>query len=155
LIFTSGDVSDETALRIHFGMSGSIHTDGPDPTYLSSKKLALSLHFPAGARLRVFDSTVTVTDAAAARAKVQANQNKDVCAPTPVWDEAAAFNSLRAAPPSLDIATAVLDQDQSPGTGNIIKNGTPPPPPPPQPQPPLTPQPAHPPRGAPPGRRVS
>jgi formamidopyrimidine-DNA glycosylase len=111
------------AVRLHFGMSGSIHLTGDAEPRSSNKQLSLCIHFAGGTRLKVFDSTVSSAETTVARLKIAANRSRDVCAPETIWDEAAATTALiGAAVDSPDIATAVLDQDVLPGAGNIIKN---------------------------------
>ncbi|GMH96960.1 hypothetical protein TrST_g6272 [Triparma strigata] len=130
LFFQSTESKDKTestvesCVRVHFGMSGSVHIDGPEPRNIKSKQLTLSLHFSdPPSRLRIFDSTVSVSSPSAARSKILSHRSRDVCSPSDVWIESSAFAALRAAsPPTTDLASAILDQDISPGTGNIIKN---------------------------------
>ena len=81
-----------TAIRVHFGMSGSLFLDDAKPTY-ANKSLALQLHItPDRASLRFFDATCSIVDAAAARAKVVAGAPRDVCAPG--FDAASAVAAL-------------------------------------------------------------
>lgn len=120
---TDSSSSSEYAIRLHFGMNGSIHITGQEPYSLKKRKLTICLHFSnGGGRFRSFNSTCTSVDAEVARDKVAANQSRDVCSPESIYDENKSFQVLRAATPEIDIATAILDQDISPGTGNIIKN---------------------------------
>lgn len=111
----------ETAVRLHFGMSGSLLLDGAAPR--SPRALEqFRCHLDGGRSLAVFgDATtggVTRADAAAARAKVAARAHLDVCSDR--FDAARAAERL-AREGSKAIAAALMDQNVSPGTGNIIK----------------------------------
>ena len=122
LLFASADGGEGTAIRVHFGMSGSCYVDGARPAH-NSKTLTLLVVFDgAGSALRFYDATCAVADASAARAKVAASAARDVCAPA--FERAAALAALdanaRAAPRRM-LADALLDQALLPGCGNIIK----------------------------------
>ena len=111
----------EHAVRLHFGMSGSLKVDAKTPGYGAR---ALRCAFDGGRTLEVFNTgeyggVHAARDVAKVREKVFTRTSLDVC--SEAFDPAAAAARL-ARETSKTIAVAVMDQSVSPGTGNIIKN---------------------------------
>eukprot|EP00756_Hemistasia_phaeocysticola_P057176 Hpha_TRINITY_DN33805_c0_g1::TRINITY_DN33805_c0_g1_i1::g.27495::m.27495/K10569/NEIL3; endonuclease VIII-like 3 len=121
LVFSEEEV--EYAIRLHFGMSGSLHLGTTRPRSNRARE-ALRLTFEGDRDLAVFSDGDTggvrreegVEDI---RCLVVSRSHLDVCNPD--------FDPLRAAEwvanrgEGRNIATALLDQSLSPGTGNIIQ----------------------------------
>ena len=111
----------EHAMRLHFGMSGSLKVDSKAPGYGAR---ALRCTFEGGRTLDVYNvgeygGVHPARDVRNVREKAFTRTSLDVCAD--------AFNSTVAAArlareTNKPIAVAVMDQSVSPGTGNIIKN---------------------------------
>ena len=111
----------EHAVRVHFGMSGSLKVDSKAPGYGAR---ALRCSFDGGRKIEVFNTgeyggVHAARDVAKVREKVFTRTSLDVC--SDAFDPAAAAARL-ARETSKTIAVAVMDQSVSPGTGNIIKN---------------------------------
>lgn len=105
----------ETAVRLHFGMNGSLHVDASEPRF-SGATLTLGLVFEGGHRLRAFQSTACVEPrAAAVRAKHEDGAGRDVCAEDAVFDHLACVAAVARQPPSALICDVVLDQAILPG----------------------------------------
>ena len=126
-----GATPDETAVRCHFGMAGSLHCGNTLPPSLSKgrKQLTLLVRFEpatgnelqsAACELRVHDSTAVLGDAPSARESVRTAQEREVC--SPFFDTDAALSAVTTAPPGWMVADVLLDQSRLPGVGNIIKN---------------------------------
>ena len=110
----------EHAVRLHFGMSGSLKVDAKTPGYGAR---ALRCAFDGGRTLEVFNvgeygGVHAARDAAKVREKVFTRTSLDVC--SEAFDPAAA--AARLARETSTVAVAVMNQGVSPGTGNIIKN---------------------------------
>jgi formamidopyrimidine-DNA glycosylase len=119
----------ESALRLHFGMSGSLRLEAA-PRF-AGPKLSVRLDFDAlvggsgssenvGGVISCFDTSVSSVDAAATRAKVAASQHLDVCSAH--FNARQAATQLKARATHKLLADALLDQAVLPGSGNIIKN---------------------------------
>ena len=117
----------ETAVRCHFGMSGSLLFDAAKPRSARAVEILRADFEPsAGGRARslaVFGDGSTGAacraDAASARARVAARAHLDVCSDR--FDAARAAARLAEVSGDATIAAALMDQRVSPGTGNIIK----------------------------------
>ena len=110
----------EHAVRLHFGMSGSLKVDAKTPGYGAR---ALRCAFDGGRTLEVFNvgeygGVHAARDVERVREKVFTRRSLDVCSDS--FDPAAA--AVRLARETSTIAVAVMNQGVSPGTGNIIKN---------------------------------
>ena len=116
LIFADA-AGEQSAVRCHFGMNGSLHCDS-QPKHPG--QLTLLIRFHDGCQLQLFDATTSPADALAARRAVQEGCNRDVC--QPAFDEAVTTAALTASPADRMICDALLDQSLVPGIGNIIKN---------------------------------
>ena len=116
LIFTDS-AGTESALRLHFGMNGSLLFAKPSQ---SNKVLTLMLCFLSGEMLMIFDSTASRANPSTARHEFQASSHRDVC--NEAFSEEAAVAAVLAAPPNQMITDTLLDQAVLPGVGNIIKN---------------------------------
>lgn len=119
--------SDSTeAIRLHFGMAGSVQCGSHQPAAQSRKQLTLLIRFESADgtshadELRVYDSSAVLADAAAACQAVSSGRGRDVC--SAYFDEDAAVVALCSAPAAWMIADVLLDQSVLPGVGNIIKN---------------------------------
>ena len=117
MIFAA-DGCEETAVRCHFGMAGSLHCDNFPP--LGRKLLTLLIRFEPACELRLHDSSAVLADARAAREAVRTMCTRDVCSPS--FDIDAAVLAVASAPADRMIADVLLDQNALPGCGNIIKN---------------------------------
>ncbi|CAH0364371.1 unnamed protein product [Pelagomonas calceolata] len=110
----------EHAVRVHFGMSGSLKVDAKTPGYGAR---ALRCAFDGGRTLDVFNvgeygGVHAARDVEKVREKVFTRTSLDVC--SEAFDPAAA--AARLARETSTVAVAVMNQGVSPGTGNIIKN---------------------------------
>ena len=110
----------EHAVRLHFGMSGSLKVDAKTPGYGAR---ALRCAFDGGRTLEVFNvgeygGVHAARDVERVREKVFTRRSLDVCSDS--FDPAAA--AARLARETGTVAVAVMNQGVSPGTGNIIKN---------------------------------
>ena len=121
LFFIFND-AEEAAIRLHFGMNGSMRLDGAAPACPAKAALALRIILEGGRSAAFYDSTVQETTAAAVRSKYQKNCDRDVCAADAVFDKGAAVSALTERRPTALISDAALDQSILPGVGNIIKN---------------------------------
>ena len=124
MIFSDAGNSS-TAIRLHFGMAGSVHCGGQQLPAGHRKQLTLLLRFESAGsngtdELRVYDSSATLGDANAARQSVSGARVRDVCSAS--FDGDAALAALCNAPAAWMIADVLLDQSVLPGVGNIIKN---------------------------------
>ena len=132
----------ELALRLHFGMNGSLSarkfnsrsgqkSHGVAP-WKQNKNPTLRLHFANKNQtlkasacteciiVEAWETTVTYpVSAASARNKLMNNSSRDVC--SSVFSAQDAFSSLREAGKNMNISDALLDQIIFPGVGNIIK----------------------------------
>lgn len=119
---TSSSIARKTAMRIHFGMSGSMLADGLKPRF-GGKVLTLCLHFCGGSSLCFFEVSATALltpkCVEAMLAKQASGLRRDVCAAE--FDISVVAAAL-AGKPLLLVADAILDQTLLPGAGNIIKN---------------------------------
>mmetsp|Transcript_78717 Transcript_78717/g.149616 ORF Transcript_78717/g.149616 Transcript_78717/m.149616 type:complete len:509 (-) Transcript_78717:60-1586(-) len=115
---TSG--TRDVAIRVHFGMNGSMLTNGPRPRF-SGRELSLCIRFEQGGSLDFFEATVDKeTSVAKVRAKCERLHTQDVCADEGVFSANACVAAFASKPKSL-VVDAVLDQTILPGAGNIIK----------------------------------
>ena len=125
----SDDSLPETALRFHFGMSGSLRLDAGQS--FMQPKLTLRLEFEAlshgatsktnaSCMISCFDASVSSVNAAATRAKVASQQQLDVCSPH--FNARQSATALKARTTHKMLTDALLDQAAMPGCGNIIKN---------------------------------
>lgn len=141
LIFLS-DMETEVALRLHFGMSGSLNArkvksndickrpSGVAPWKLN-KTPSLRLHFHDENRLgfggapnyvviEAFDTTVTFpVSATNSRNKLINLTSRDAC--STLFNAQDVFTTIRQSGNNMIISDALLNQDIFPGVGNIIK----------------------------------
>ena len=111
----------ETAVRCHFGMAGSLYCISGQPhAKPNGKQLALLLRFDSSEELRVYDSSAVACDAQSARDVVRTSHIRDVCSRT--FDAEAAVSAVAGANAAWMISDVLLDQSFLPGVGNIIKN---------------------------------
>ena len=111
----------EHAMRLHFGMSGSLKVDSKGTGYGAR---ALRCTFDGGRTLDVYNvgeygGVHPARDVEKVREKVFTRKILDVCADA--FDATAAAARL-VRETNKTVAVAVMDQSVSPGTGNIIKN---------------------------------
>jgi formamidopyrimidine-DNA glycosylase len=119
LIFAGTEaVHDERAVRCHFGMNGSLHCNNKQPS-AHAGPLTLLLKFADGGEVRLFQATVTLADAQAARRAVSEASDRDVC--SAAFDEAPAVAALAAVPADRMACDALLDQAQ-PYTAHTAHN---------------------------------
>ncbi|XP_055080574.1 endonuclease 8-like 3 [Periophthalmus magnuspinnatus] len=108
------------ALRVHFGMNGSLRIN---PTVLKersgqSQKPALEIHL-TNDTVCFFDTTVEIRWTEDCEQRVRSSSHLDVCSPTfsmPRSEEAVRAQGGRM------LCDVLLDQSVMPGVGNIIKN---------------------------------
>lgn len=111
----------EIAIRVHFGMSGSLLVNGARPRF-GGKDLSLSIRYEQGGNIDIFGAAVEMeTSVAKVRAKCERLHVQDVCADEGIYSANACMAAM-ASKPSMLVADAVLDQAILPGAGNIIKN---------------------------------
>eukprot|EP00928_Gymnodinium_smaydae_P037767 TRINITY_DN26177_c0_g1_i1.p1 TRINITY_DN26177_c0_g1~~TRINITY_DN26177_c0_g1_i1.p1 ORF type:complete len:529 (-),score=13.41 TRINITY_DN26177_c0_g1_i1:235-1734(-) len=122
LLFRSPtSVDQQLALRLHFGMNGSMFINGGCPRN-SSRDHSLSLLYDGGGKLDVYGATVSVERSVqGVISKYETGKNRDVCSANGVFSAEASCAALSAQADRL-LADAVLDQAVLPGVGNIIKN---------------------------------
>ena len=120
----------QTALRLHFGMNGSLNirkasnkTSGVAP-WKQNKPVSLRLYFSDASSqstiLEVWESTVNYpVSVEKARNKLVNLSSKDACSIH--FNAQDVFTSLRQDGHSLSISDAILHQEIFPGVGNIIK----------------------------------
>ena len=144
LIFTSSPneieatgKNDDVALRLHFGMNGSLSTrkakssdlqkrpSGVAP-WKQSKEPSLRLYFANGSSnysyviVEAWETTVTYPVCATkSRSKLIDLTSKDVC--STLFNAQDLFLSIRQLGGNMIISDALLNQDICPGIGNIIK----------------------------------
>lgn len=110
----------DVAIRVHFGMNGSMLTNGARPRF-SGRVLSLSIRFEQGGSLDFFEATADKeASLAKVRAKLERLQKQDVCADEGIFSANACVAAFASKPRSL-VVDAVLDQTILPGAGNIIK----------------------------------
>ncbi|CAJ1952861.1 unnamed protein product [Cylindrotheca closterium] len=136
LLFTSnreGEDSQEgeTALRLHFGMSGCLYLYQDDigtnsiPTWRRNTPSSLKIYLvspddPISRMcLETKDSTSNLLSARVARSKVMRLSKRDVCGDG--FDPLAVMDAIVNKRSDAIISDAILDQDRFPGVGNIIK----------------------------------
>lgn len=122
-------IESETALRLHFGMNGSLNLRNNNSKssvapWKQNKQVSLRLYFSdASTRvtiLEAWDTNVsTRISADAARNKYCTLSSKDAC--SVLFNAQQVFTSLRQDGHNLSISDALLHQEIFPGVGNIIK----------------------------------
>lgn len=131
LVLCDEALEEEVAVRLHFGMNGAlvVSSNGKDPfvpPWRRKDPCSLRLEFaatrgdPGPAQIIVEARGATVTFATtpvAARAKSSRLASRDVCGPS--FSEEAVFNHLHGSEST--VCNAILNQDNFPGVGNIIK----------------------------------
>lgn len=115
-----GEGETEGAIRLHFGMSGSLHVISPkekqgQPTKARARMFVLGLVFEGGAMLRTFESTVSSADASLARMKVLEGQHRDVCVGDSVFQTDTTTMHIATKAGTSLISDALLDQALLPG----------------------------------------
>ena len=139
LLLISESDQDEIALRLHFGMNGSLwvhetQQEGAVKTNrnTSSHRRHRNQNTPASLLTITFekdpgesfivtiqDSTVNIVSSTIARSKLERLKNRDVCGP--FFNAQDVVDALVAYRPTAMISDAILDQERFPGVGNIIK----------------------------------
>lgn len=136
-VFLLWSNEEDGALRLHFGMNGSLHlcssgqsNIGPYRKYNTCRQPvpSLQLHFrrPGDVTnekdqiLRCYQTTVSFCTTRVARSKRDRLKHLDCCADFEVFDPDAVVESLQSRPDAI-ISDVVLDQNKFPGIGNIIK----------------------------------
>lgn len=110
----SNQPQEEVAMRLHFGMNGSLRINAKD----TSSKHSLFLQLETST-LSAHETNVTYPyPPLAARRKLASLSRSDACGPS--FDPVQVLHSLRATP-TRTISDAVLDQESFPGVGNVIK----------------------------------
>lgn len=130
---------EEIALRLHFGMNGSLylHKDGETsqhpPPWRRNTSSTLVLHLERDQAeesssslsryhhltIETKDSTTSLVSANVARSKLDRLQKRDVCGSN--FDANAVAEAIVDKRSEALIADALLDQERFPGVGNIIK----------------------------------
>uniref|UniRef100_A0A8C6ZQ27 Endonuclease 8-like 3 n=1 Tax=Nothoprocta perdicaria TaxID=30464 RepID=A0A8C6ZQ27_NOTPE len=108
----------QTALRVHFGMNGSMCINRDDSKDRNGAPPVLEIQLTEDT-VCFFEATVEYRNAAESEQKVRMMESLDICSPK--------FSSLRAASEIKQQKTrmlcdVLLDQAVLPGVGNIIKN---------------------------------
>ena len=123
-------IESEMALRLHFGMNGSLSlrnasnkSSGAAP-WKQNKQVSLRVYFTdASSRLTILEawdtSVSTRISAEDARSKFCTLSSKDVC--SNLFNAQEVFTSLRQDGHQFSISDALLHQQIFPGVGNIIK----------------------------------
>lgn len=134
LIFKTSldDIETELALRLHFGMNGSLNLRQVDSKsqgsmvapWKQNKTVSLRLYFSNNTSrwtiLEAWDTNVsTRITAEVARTKLCHLSSKDAC--STMFQAQEVFTSLRRDGHNLSISDALLHQELFPGVGNIIK----------------------------------
>ncbi|KAL3781593.1 hypothetical protein HJC23_007113 [Cyclotella cryptica] len=133
LIFKESNdgAESESALRLHFGMNGSLNvrragnTSFGSPAWKQNQTPSLRLCFVGHQSshltiLEAWDTTVTFpVSVDTARNKLLKLSSKDAC--SALFNAQEVFASLREEGQSLSISDALLHQEIFPGVGNIIK----------------------------------
>ena len=124
-------IESEIAIRLHFGMNGSLNIRKADTSRLSgvapwklNKQVSLRLYFSDPSSritvLEAWDTNIgTRISAEAACNKLCTLSCKDVC--STMFNAQEVFMSLRSDGHNLSISDALLHQEIFPGVGNIIK----------------------------------
>jgi endonuclease VIII-like 3 len=114
---SDGATEGEVCMRVHFGMSGSLHVNSTH-RYAASPCLQMQL---CRDFIRVYQSTVCLRSARATHSHIAKLRRLDVCGP---FDAAAASSAVLAHGSRREnlLVDALLDQSILPGSGNIIKN---------------------------------
>lgn len=121
--------SNEKALRLHFGMNGSLalSPDGKPIHRPYGKRQTPSLQMkfksPDGSQcfqMECHSTTMSEVSANVARSKLERLQHLDACALEATFDAEQVLVALRKRPHAM-ICDAVLDQNRFPGVGNIVK----------------------------------
>ncbi|KAM6923535.1 endonuclease 8-like 3 [Xenentodon cancila] len=106
------------ALRVHFGMNGSMRINPAEGKVRTGSPPALEIHL-TNDTVAFFDSTVEIRLTEDCKQKVRAMESLDVCSPKFSFsrsEEAVRSQSNRM------LCDVLLDQAVMPGVGNIIKN---------------------------------
>lgn len=141
LIFTSflnlnGTIGTEIALRLHFGMNGSLNARTVKSSgiqnksnvapWKQNKEPSLRLYFADPTQsgviviVEAWDTTVTFpVNATMARTKLMNLASRDFC--STLFNAQDVFTSIRQTESGCIISDALLNQDICPGIGNIIK----------------------------------
>ncbi|XP_069833891.1 endonuclease 8-like 3 [Dendropsophus ebraccatus] len=106
------------ALRVHFGMNGSMRINPAEKKDRSGAPAALEVQLTKDL-ICFFDSTVDVRNASDCQEKVKSFQDLDVCSSK--FSFSRAESEVRKQPSRM-LCDVLLDQAVLPGVGNIIKN---------------------------------
>ena len=123
-------LSEQTyALRLHFGMSGSLHLDTNKPSAHGTPSLSLCLILSDNQMIRVFNTgeyrgVALEKDCDGVYTRVSLARCRDVCSDKSEFSAAAVVALCQNSPSvqNMIVADAMLDQVVVPGSGNIIKN---------------------------------
>uniref|UniRef100_A0A4W3GNC8 Endonuclease 8-like 3 n=1 Tax=Callorhinchus milii TaxID=7868 RepID=A0A4W3GNC8_CALMI len=107
-----------TALRIHFGMNGSMRINPSEKTNRSGAAAGLEIQL-SNDLICFFDSTVEIRSALECKRKVKLMEELDICSPK--FSFSRAENELGQHCTRM-LCDVLLDQTVLPGVGNIIKN---------------------------------
>jgi formamidopyrimidine-DNA glycosylase len=120
--------NDETAIRLHFGMNGSLWIrsifNKPNLPYGKDLPCSMVIHFQSDDDLQLEKilecrlTTVTLISALVARSKFQRLSNLDVC--SELFQSDIVMNAILQRPNAI-ISDVILDQARFPGVGNVIK----------------------------------
>jgi endonuclease VIII-like 3 len=143
LIFAAANTDDDVALRLHFGMNGSLNarkvkaSDLQKPPsgiapWKQGKEPSLRLYFVEDIRdghspgstsyivIEAWDTTVNYpVSASKSRNKMIELTSRDVC--SSLFNAQNVFTAIRELGNNMIISDALLNQDICPGVGNIIK----------------------------------
>ncbi|KAL8207295.1 UNVERIFIED_CONTAM: Endonuclease 8-like 3 [Gekko kuhli] len=108
----------EQALRIHFGMNGSLRINSDARRNTSGLSSVLEIQFTADL-VCFYDATLELRNAAESERKIRMLEDLDVCSPK--FSFSRAKNEIKKQKDRL-LCDVLLDQAVLPGVGNIIKN---------------------------------
>ncbi|XP_015275086.1 PREDICTED: endonuclease 8-like 3 [Gekko japonicus] len=108
----------ERALRIHFGMNGSLHINSDARRNRSGSSSVLEIQFTADL-VSFYDATFDLRNAAESEWRIRMLEDLDVCSPK--FSFSRAENEIKKQKDRL-LCDVLLDQAVLPGVGNIIKN---------------------------------
>jgi formamidopyrimidine-DNA glycosylase len=120
--------NDETAIRLHFGMNGSLLirslSNNLNPSYADVRPCSMAIYFQSEDKkypekiLECRLTTVTRISAFVALSKFQRLSNQDVCSDK--FNSAIVMDTILQRPNAI-ISDVILDQARFPGVGNVIK----------------------------------
>lgn len=127
-----GSLPDDIALRLHFGMNGSLYlrnlrdknSKGAVPSWRQRQASSLTIQFQSYNNeqcmiLETKDAKASLVSAVVARSKRNRLEMRDVCSDN--FDPDAVINAVTEKRATAIISDAILDQERFPGVGNIIK----------------------------------